>query len=650
MNKDRRPVPIPWDFKQREIQSQEPLEPNNPGGDQNFHYRALFEKTEDCVLLVDFDLRCLAVNPWAVHLLGYTEQELIGKPVIEIMDLDATSMDENIAGNDPTLFERILHCKDGRSVPVEIRATLVYNDDGSPAYIQAIARDLTERKTFENSLTYHNRVLAVTNDAAARLLRSANLQEELPEILQLLGGALSLTACAIVKTIASDHFGDGANIFLEWQNPSTPKIDLLKLTGLLLSEKDLTSQDLFLNSDAFPENLTGFPPVSIALIPLFEADHAWGLIGLLAPETHLEWTPAQCEAIRSVANIIGAALQRQSSAEHSRTLLAALPDLIIHVDQLGNVLEYCAKRDHPLYLPREKANGKKLSEIWNEEIAWQMIGVPGNKFVISSHRRKEFKIPGSDNIYEARINPINATETLVVIRDISDQAQLNQMKSDFINRASHELRTPLTTTILMCELIQSDADPAEKAEYWKILNSELNRQKGLVDRLLMAGRLESAKLTLASEALDLNLILEEAVLAVKSIADKKNITIKKSEHPAPLMVMGDKSGLQEVFINLINNATKFSPAGSLVKVDVSKEAGKIKISITDQGLGIPPEDMPNLFERFFRARNVTLAEIPGSGVGLYIVKSIIEELKGQIKVESEINKGTTFIITLDALE
>jgi hypothetical protein len=201
---------------------------------------------------------------------------------------------------------------------------------------------------------YHNRILAVTNEAAARLLRSADLQEELPEILQILGSALGLTACAIVKTIASDHFGDGADIFLEWQNPSTPKIDLLKLTGFLLSEKKLTSQDLFLNSNAFPENSTSFPPLSIAFIPLFEADHTWGFIGLLTPETHPGWIPAQREAIQTIANIIGAALQRQSSAEHSRAILTALPDLIICMDQFGNILEYSARKNHPLYRAKKR--------------------------------------------------------------------------------------------------------------------------------------------------------------------------------------------------------------------------------------------------------------------------------------------------------
>lgn len=642
---------------QGKIQAQILATQNEPGWGENFHYQALFEQTKDCVFIVSFDLRYIAVNPQAVSLLGYSEEELLGKPVCEIMYLEAPAADENILGNDASLFERLMRCKDGRIIPVEIRTTIVYNEDGSPAYVQTIARDITERKASENSLKYHDRILAVINEAAARLLRSANIEKEIPEILQLLGSTTGLAKCAIIKARDRYHFGHGVDVCFEWQNPASAKIDLQKVTDFLLSPKSAKYRELFMDSKVFAENSTDFAPVSIAFLPILEADHAWGFIGILAPETHPGWEPAQCEAIQTAANIIGAALQHQSSKErlraseeHSRTILAALPDLIIRVDQFGNILDYSARKDHPLYLQRERAIGKKLSEIWRDEISSQIVNPPGDTLLVSGHLRKEFKIPGCHNQYEAHFDPIGMDETLIVIRDISDQARLNQMKSDFINRASHELRTPLTTAILMCDLLQGSADSAEKVEYWQILTNELNRQKNLIDRLLMAGRLESGKLTLELEPLDLSSVLEESVLAVKLIAKKKNITIKISKHPVPLMILGDKSGLQQVFINLINNATKFSPAGSLVKINASKEAGQVRISIADQGLGIPPEAMPNLFEQFFRARNVTLAEIPGSGVGLYIVKSIIEELKGQIKVESEINKGTTFIIILNTLE
>jgi signal transduction histidine kinase len=221
------------------------------------------------------------------------------------------------------------------------------------------------------------------------------------------------------------------------------------------------------------------------------------------------------------------------------------------------------------------------------------------------------------------------------------------MKSDFINRASHELRTPLTTVIMMANLLQEGGTPEEISEYWGVMTSELNRQKILIERLLMAGRLESGTMKLELGSIDLISSLEDSILAVKPIASKKNITIQ-FEIPAtrPLIVLGDNSALQQVFINLINNAAKFSPTGSSVEVSITMTDEFARVSIRDHGMGIPPEDLPHMCERFFRGRNVTIAEIPGSGIGLYIVKSILEELNGDIKVESTLKKGTTLIVTL----
>ena len=628
----------------------------DPGWDQDFHHRALFEQTEDCVFIISFDLRYIAVNPQAIQLLGYTEDELIGKSVGEILFQEAPGTGENILGDTSGLLERLMHCKDGSILPVEIRTSIVYDRDGSPAYVLTIARDISARKASEQSLKYRNLILAVINDTAERLLRSSDFQEEIPQILQLLGSTTNLATCAIIQARDREHFENGFDLCFEWQNPAVVGTDWQTITRYVFSNRSANFRDLFINARVLANNPAGFPPVSIAFIPIIEADHAWGFLGLLAPETQAEWAPVQREAIRTAAHIIGAALQRQqaeqkihASEEHSRTILSALPDLIIRVDKFGNVLDYSARQDHPLYAPREAVYGRKLAEIWPAEVFHQVAG-SADRLAVSAPVRRPLNIPGNSNVYEAQLDPIGATETLIVIRDVSDQARLNQMKSDFINRASHELRTPLTTAILMCDLIQGGGDAAEQAEYWQILKSELNRQKSLIDRLLMAGRLESGKLVLEPAVLDVKPVLEEAALAVKSIAKKRNITLDVRTASAALMAWGDKSGLQQVFINLINNAVKFSPDGSRIKIKAGPIPGAVRISIADQGLGIPPEALPNLFEQFFRARNVTLAEIPGSGVGLYIVKSIIDELKGEIKVESEINQGTTFIITLKGAE
>jgi len=233
-----------------------------------------------------------------------------------------------------------------------------------------------------------------------------------------------------------------------------------------------------------------------------------------------------------------------------------------------------------------------------------------------------------------------------VIRDVTDRARLDRMKSDFINRASHELRTPLTTAILMTELIQDGGDKEDIDQYWQTLRSELNRQKILIDRLLIAGRLESGMMILENASLDLIAILEESILAVKPIANKRKVGIELKTGQKTVYVIGDKSGLQQVFINLINNAIKFSPKETTVEIDVKRTHDQTRVVITDHGLGIPAEAIPHIFQQFYRAKNVTIAEIPGSGIGLYIVKSIVEELGGTISVESPKNQGTVFTVTL----
>jgi signal transduction histidine kinase len=327
-------------------------------------------------------------------------------------------------------------------------------------------------------------------------------------------------------------------------------------------------------------------------------------------------------------------------------MLSALPDLLIRLDAKGVILDYATNPNHPLYLHRDMISGKKLSDIWPPETVQLIMGEAGNPAPAASQLTHKFTLPFSASDYEARLLQINAAETLLVIRDVTDQTLLDQMKSDFINRASHELRTPLTTAMLMTELIRDGGSEEELSQYWRTLTGELNRQKILIDRLLIAGRLESGMMVLNKAPLDLMPVLQEAILSVKPIADKRNIAIELSAPQEELLVLGDTSGLQQVFINLINNAIKFSPKGSAVDVGVTSGDGQTYISITDHGLGIPSESMPHLFQRFYRAKNVTIAEIPGSGIGLYIVKSIIEELGGNISVESVQNQGATFTIAL----
>jgi signal transduction histidine kinase len=146
--------------------------------------------------------------------------------------------------------------------------------------------------------------------------------------------------------------------------------------------------------------------------------------------------------------------------------------------------------------------------------------------------------------------------------------------------------------------------------------------------------------------LELMPILKDSISAVKPIAKKRGTKIVITPPAQPCIILGDVSALQQVFINLLSNAVKFSPDASEVEVRVSRMEDETHVEVVDHGVGIPPDAMPYLFERFYRARNVNASEIPGSGIGLFIVKSILQELDGTISVSSKLNVGTIFTASL----
>ena len=149
-----------------------------------------------------------------------------------------------------------------------------------------------------------------------------------------------------------------------------------------------------------------------------------------------------------------------------------------------------------------------------------------------------------------------------------------------------------------------------------------------------------------SKVIDLLPVLRESMQSTLPVITKRHISLQLIGEQNTYQVLGDAKGLQQVFVNLINNAAKFSSNGSQVQINISQDDTHVNIAVIDKGIGIPQEDIPHLFKRFYRAKNATIAEIPGSGIGLYIVKSIVKELGGNITVESIQNIETTFTVHL----
>jgi PAS domain S-box-containing protein len=618
--------------------------------DETLYGRGLFEQTGECVFIIGLDFTYIAVNQQALNLLGYEEYELVGRHVGDVMSLEDSPGHE--AANDRIrLHERILKRKDGSLLPVEISASVVYRDDGQPAYIQSVARDISERKNAEKVLRRQAQILSVISEAAAQLLRASNIEVKIPKVLETLGCVMDVSCCAVfaVDTFSADP---SVRVCYKWQRGGMEDLDIPASVEPFLPEMMTSSRGYFssVEAEVQPALPSGTRFVSI---PINGNPGLRDFLGFFDDSRDPAWLPSELDAAQTAANLIGSALQRNRYEEtirlneaRNRIILDALPDLLIRINTAGVILDYSVRPDHPLFIHRDMISGKLLSQTWPPEIVSRLLGEQNAGMFSTPHHVEEFRLPYSNGTYESRLYPLGPDEALIVIRDITEQAELNEMKSDFINRASHELRTPLTSAMLMTELIQEGGAPEELDEYWRTLKSELNRQKILIDRLLIAGRLESGMMKLEREPMDLLPVLEESIRAVKPIAGKRRVSLQLHAPAGEVFIVGDKSGLEQVFINLINNAAKFSPAGAVVETHLTSADEEVTVVISDHGLGIPPEAIPHLFERFYRARNVSIAEIPGSGIGLYIVKSIVDELGGSISVDSAPGRGTRFLVSL----
>ncbi len=501
----------------------------------------------------------------------------------------------------------------------------------------------------ETKLKRHTRALAVISEVTASLFRSSNIETKFPEVLESLGYAVNVFCCAILNLNRSS-----VKTQAQWTSFEMPDFDIPVILAPFLDWIAENPTRVFsVNGVKLKNEQT--PLISILIIPIQGTLGDWGSLALFDIQNQLSWLNTEFDTVQTTASLIGAAMERlhyekniRLSETRNRILVNALPDLLLRTDLGGEILDYNAHPTHPLYMPRETVVGKKLSDIWTPDVVKMILELDTQDAFFTSHWVYGFNLPNHSQVFEARLHPISTEEALIIVRDITEQARLDQMKSDFINRASHELRTPLTSAILMAELLQHGGTQEEMKEYLDTLLHELNRQKELINQLLLAGRLESGKMKFTPISLNLTLVLKEAVQAVKPIANTHQIPIKLETGGEAINVLGDSGGLLQVFINLIHNAVKFSSEGKTVEVlaDQNSAEHEVLISIVDHGLGIPPESIPHLFERFYRARNVTVAEIPGSGVGLYIVKSIVDELGGRIEVKSELNQGTTFVVIL----
>nr|WP_231969032.1 ATP-binding protein [Thermoanaerobacterium sp. RBIITD] len=287
----------------------------------------------------------------------------------------------------------------------------------------------------------------------------------------------------------------------------------------------------------------------------------------------------------------------------------------------------------------EKMIGEKLSiNEPIEKIAQGQITNSGTLIYCNGRILKSFATP-------IKVDK-NIDGNVFVLHDITEQQTLDNMRKEFVANVSHELRTPLTTIKSYTEtLINDDVDEKYKYRFLDIIDKEVDRMARLVKDLLFLSKMDSnGKLNL--EEVNLNEFIEDTLSKLRIEACKKSQTLTFCLDEEKRNVKIDKDKMEQVLINIVTNAIKYTNEGGYIRVFTKYDEDFAYISVSDNGIGIPKKDLPRIFERFYRVDKGRSRELGGTGLGLAIAKEIVSAHKGEIKIESEVDNGTVVTVKL----
>ena len=328
-----------------------------------------------------------------------------------------------------------------------------------------------------------------------------------------------------------------------------------------------------------------------------------------------------------------------------QAILNSMVEGVIAVDKDTRVLLLNPSAEHIFNVASNGALGKIFLEVFPNNDIVEVIAQALKKGEFIS---KELALIWPvQKVFQVNASPIFESDVvngcLLVIHDITETRRLETMRRDFVANVSHELKTPLTSIKGFVETLLEGAldDKENSVNFLKIINNHADRLNTLINDLLDLSRMESKEVVLNKEKFILANLVNEVMLGFKSQAKKKGVELSFDLDPG-LEILADKSKIEQVFTNLINNAIKYNQEKGFVRVYSEQLTGKLKIIVEDSGSGIPARDIPRIFERFYRVDKARSRELGGTGLGLSIVKHIIELHSGSVGVESTEGLGSKF--------
>ena len=339
-------------------------------------------------------------------------------------------------------------------------------------------------------------------------------------------------------------------------------------------------------------------------------------------------------------------------------MLIAMVEGVMVLDYRGTVVQVNPALERMFALELTESRGRHYAELIRHEGLTALVSAvlqtrsgQGGEITLSpsgSCLRVEASIAGGNREQEAC--------AVFVFHDITELRRLEKIRKDFVANVSHELRTPLTSIKGYVEALLDGGkdDPSTAAAFLEIIMRQSNRLNLILDDLLQLSQIESGQVLFRREPVELRALLERTVAVIKPLADKKHHTIELSLPDEYVVVEGDEERLVQVFINLLENAVKYTPDQGRISMAIrqatqSRTASPrpmIEIVVADSGIGIPEADRPRVFERFYRVDKARSRELGGTGLGLAIVKHIVEAHSGHVWVEGNAPRGSRFVVHL----
>jgi two-component system phosphate regulon sensor histidine kinase PhoR len=326
------------------------------------------------------------------------------------------------------------------------------------------------------------------------------------------------------------------------------------------------------------------------------------------------------------------------------TILSNIGDAIMIVDVSSKITMMNESAEKIFQISEERALGRSFIEIVRDH---ELDNVLQRSLNMGTQQTNLVETKPRKQFLSVTATPLpNGNECIVRIQDLTELRRLQMVRQDFISNISHELRTPIASVKAIAETLNEGAiaDPSVAKDFLNKINAETDRLAQMVQELSELSRLESGEVPLRKRFFHISDAVEHAIERLKPQADRAGLYIETNFVPNLPQVLADEDRLEQVLVNIIHNAIKFTPPGGKIVISTRRDSNNITVSITDTGIGISADDLPRIFERFYKADKSRSGG--GTGLGLSIAKRIVEAHGGKIWAESIEGKGSTFTFTL----